>query len=265
MLSKQNPRLKLLRRLTARHFREKEGKFLVEGVRFVEEALKSAFLVELLVYCPEYNLSSRGQALLTTAAARGIATLKVEKAFFREIAGTQTPQGILAVVKWRRYGLAGLQEGRQPALLVIVDAVSDPGNLGTIVRAADAAGAGGVILLKGTVDLLNPKALRATMGSIFHLPVIQDCAVEEVKAFLKHQDIKVVAGVPRGGKPIFESELKVSCAIIVGSEPRGPGEAILSGAVERVCIPMPGQAESLNVAVSTAIMLYEAVRQRSLQ
>ncbi|MDD4169799.1 MAG: RNA methyltransferase [Desulfotomaculaceae bacterium] len=264
MLSKQNPRVKLLRRLLARHFREKEEKFLAEGVRFVEEALKSSFLVEMLVYCPEYNRSSRGQALLATASSRKIPTLEVEKAFFRELAETQTPQGILAVVKWPRYDLAGLRVSR-PALLVIVDGVLDPGNLGTIVRSADAAGAGGVILLKGTVDILNSKALRATMGSIFHLPVVQGCAVGEVKAFLKHYDIKAVAGVPRGGKPIFESELHVSCAIIAGSEARGPGEAVLAGAVERVCIPMPGQAESLNVAVSTAIMLYEAIRQRSLQ
>ncbi|MDD3654438.1 MAG: RNA methyltransferase [Desulfotomaculaceae bacterium] len=265
MLSKQNPRIKLLRRLTARHFRNKEGKFLVEGVRFMEEALKSSFPVEMVVYCPEYNYSSRGQVLLTTAASRGIPTLEVEKAFFREIAETQTPQGILAVLKWPHYGLAKLQEGRKPALLVIVDAVLDPGNLGAIVRSADAAGAGGVILLKGTVDILNSKALRATMGSIFHLPVIRDCAVEEVKDFLKNHGIKMVAGVPRGGKPIFACKLNVPCAIIAGSEPRGPGEAILSGAVERVHIPMPGQAESLNVAVATAIMLYEAVRQRSIQ
>ncbi|OPX86680.1 MAG: 23S rRNA (uridine(2479)-2'-O)-methyltransferase [Pelotomaculum sp. PtaB.Bin104] len=263
MLSKQNPRIKLLRRLTTRRYREKEGKFLVEGVRFVEEALKSSFLVDMLVYCSEYTNTARGQALLETAAANGTPVLEVDKELFLELAATQTPQGLLAVVQWRPYTLATLREVSQQALLVVVDAVLDPGNLGTIVRAADASGAGAVILLPGTVDILNPKALRASMGSIFHIPVLRDCTAGEVNAFFKQQGIKLIAGVPRGGKPIYESDLTVPCAIIAGSEPRGPGEAILSGVVEKVCIPMPGLAESLNVAVSAAIMLYEAVRQRS--
>jgi len=264
LLSRQNPRIKYLRRLANRRFRDKEGKFLVEGIRFVEEALKSSFPVEMLVYCKKAGDTSRGRALLETAALRGIPLLEVEESLFQELTDTITPQGILALVKWHRLGLADMHTGMRPWLLVLVDSILDPGNLGTIVRSADAAGADGVILLKGTADIFNPKALRATMGSIFHIPVIQDSSVEEVKSFLEIHEIKLVAGMPRGGKVVFESNLTVSCAFVVGSEPRGPRESVLSGVVERVCIPMPGRAESLNVAISAAILLYEAVRQRSI-
>jgi len=253
-----------LRRLATRRFRDKEGKFLVEGIRFVEEALESSFPVEMLVYCKKAGNDSRGRTLLETAALRGIPILEVGEALFAELTDTVTPQGILALVKWRRLRLADLHAGAGPWLLVLVDAVLDPGNLGTIVRSADAAGADGVILLKGTADIFNPKALRATMGSIFHIPVIQNSLVDEVKSFFQLHGIKLVVGTPRGGNTVFETDLTVSCALVVGSEPRGPGEAVLSGAIERVCIPMPGRAESLNVAISAAILLYEAVRQRSI-
>ncbi|MDF9407417.1 RNA methyltransferase [Pelotomaculum isophthalicicum JI] len=263
MISRQNPRIKYLRRLATRRFRDLEGKFLVEGTRFVEEALESSFSVEMLVYCEKAMCNARGQALLEAASVRGISVLEVEESLFEELADTVTPQGILAVVKWRWYKLNDLHAGVRPWLLVLVDGVADPGNLGTIVRSADAAGADGVILLKGTADIFNPKALRATMGSIFHIPVIRNSAFDEVETFFNRHGIKLVAGMPHGGKVIFESNLTESCALVVGSEPRGPGGNVMSAVFERVHIPMPGRAESLNVAISTAILLYEAVRQRN--
>lgn len=263
LASRQNPRIKYLRRLAARRFRDKEGKFLVEGIRFVEEALNSSFPVEMLVYCRKAGNTPRGQTLLATAAARDIPLLEVEETLFQELADTVTPQGVLALVARRRLELTDLRAGAGPWLLVLVDGVLDPGNLGTIVRAADAAGADGVILLKGTADIFSPKALRATMGSIFHVPLIQGVPVTEIKSFLARHGIKLIAGTPHEGKIVSASNLAVSCAIGVGSESRGLGETVLSGAVERVYIPMPGRAESLNVAVSAAILLYEAVRQRT--
>ncbi|OPY58599.1 MAG: 23S rRNA (uridine(2479)-2'-O)-methyltransferase [Pelotomaculum sp. PtaU1.Bin035] len=265
MLSKQNPRVKYLRRLASRRFRDREGKFLVEGFRFVDEALKSSFLVEMLIFCMKAGDTNRGKALLETAALRGIPLMEVEEALFKELVDTKTPQGVFAVIKRRQIGIDSLLNSAGPSLLVLVDGVMDPGNLGTIVRSADASGADGVILLKGTADIFNPKALRATMGSIFHIPVCQDSTVEEVLSFLRRYGIKLVAGAPHCGKPVFESDLTVSCALVVGSEPRGPGEVVLAGEVEQVCIPMPGRAESLNVAVSAAVLLYEAVRQRTVK
>lgn len=262
MVSRQNPRVKCLRRLGSRRFREQERKFLVEGVRFVEEALSSTWPVELMAYCPGIAESRRGEVLLENAASRGISLLEVEEALFRELAGTDTPQGVLAVVGQCETTLEDLQPAAEPALLVLVDGVRDPGNLGTIVRSADAAGVGGVILLKGTADIYNPKALRATMGSIFHVPVVDGVDAGELMHYLSSRGIKTVAGDPHGEKVIYGSDLAVSCALVVGNEAGGAGEAVMEMVSERVRIPMPGRAESLNVAVAAAILIYEALRQR---
>lgn len=261
MLSKQNPRVKYLRRLGDRRFREREEKFFAEGVRFVEEALSSPWPVETVVYWPKITESPRGQNILETAARRGAGLIELEEALFRELAGTDNPQGILAVVKCPPLSLAQIQV-REPALLVLVDGVQDPGNLGAIVRSADAAGAGGVFLLKGTTDIYKPKALRATMGSIFHVPVIQNLEPDDIVTYLNNKSIKLVTGDPRGEKEAYRCDLTVPCALLVGSEAEGVRAGVLKILSELVRIPMPGRAESLNVAVSASILLYEALRQR---
>ena len=259
---KNNPHVKYLRRLGDRRFRDQEGKFLVEGIRFVEEALHSTWPVEMLVYSQKITGEGRGQKLLRSASNRRIAMLEVEEPLFKELACTETPQGILAVVRQRSNSLEELADTGQPALLVLVDGVRDPGNLGAIIRSADAAGTDGVILLKGTADIYNPKTLRATMGSIFHLPVIQGCAAEAVMDYLEERGIKTVAGEPRAATAVYECDLRVPCALAVGGEAAGAGETVLGRLSELARIPMPGRAESLNVAISAAILLYEAVRQR---
>ncbi|MDD4237880.1 MAG: RNA methyltransferase [Desulfotomaculaceae bacterium] len=262
MPGKNNSHVKYLRRLAGRRFRDQEGKFLVEGVRFVEEALNSTWSVEMLVYSPRITEDGRGGRLLTSAANRGITLLEVKDPLFNELSGTETPQGILALVRQRNNTLEELTAAGEPALLVLVDGVRDPGNLGGIIRTADAAGAGGVILLKGTADMYNPKTLRSTMGSLFHLPVIQGCAAEVVMTHLEERGIKTVAGEPRAARAVYECDLRVPCALAVGGEAAGAGEALLGRVSDLVRIPMPGRAESLNVAISAAILLYEAVRQR---
>lgn len=264
MAGKYSPRMKYLRRLALRRFREQEGKFLVEGVRFVEEALKSAWLVEMLAYSPRAIGNRRGAVLLENAWARGIQVVEVEEGLFGQLAETDSPQGILAVVKQRRALLEDFRTPKKSALLVLIDGVQDPGNLGTMIRSADAAGAEGVFLLRGTADIYNPKALRATMGSIFHVPVAQNLTPEEVFSFFERSGIKSVAGDPRGVKIVYESDLTGPCALVAGSEAEGASPFVLGKVSERVRIPMPGQAESFNVAVSLSILLYEAVRQRSL-
>lgn len=269
LVGQHNQRIKRLRRLSNRHYREREKRFLVEGVRFVEEALSSTWAVETLVYCPSILSNRRGEALPEVAKAKGIPVLEVEEALFKELAGTQTPQGVLAEIRQRPTTLEDLVTGElgdlaagKPALLVVVDGVQDPGNLGTIVRSADAAGAGGVAILKGAADIYNPKALRATMGSIFHVPVTQGLSAAGMIAYLKMHKIKTVAGDPRAQKVLYECDLTIPSAIVAGSEAAGVGDDILDLVDERVRIPMPGRAESLNVAISAAIILYEVLRQR---
>lgn len=262
MKGMSNAQIKYVRRLANARFREKEKKFLVEGIRFVEEILGSDWPVEMLIYCKRSMQNPRAQNLLTTAAAGHVILMEVAEDVFTELADTTTPQGVIAVAPQRSYSLADLAEIRDPALLVVVDGVQDPGNLGAIVRSADAAAADGVILLKDTADIYNPKSLRATMGSVFHLPVIQGAAADEVISFLHHRGIKTVAGDPRAKKVLFEIDLKVSCALVVGSEAVGTRKALKENVDELVRIPMPGGAESLNVANSVSIMLYETLRQR---
>ncbi|SHI93418.1 TrmH family RNA methyltransferase [Desulfofundulus thermosubterraneus] len=257
--SKANPQVKYLRRLARRSQRDKEGHFLLEGVRLVEEALSSGWPVKMLVYSP--SGSERAAVLLEAARERGIQLLPVEEKLLAELADTATPQGVLAVVEKPGYTLEEtLAAG--PSLLLVVDGVQDPGNLGTIIRSADAAGAGGVILFPGTVDLYNPKTIRATMGSLFHLPVAAVREGEDVLVRLKTAGLVLVAGVPAGGIPLPTVDLTRPLALMVGSEARGLSPELLACADLLATVPMPGRAESLNVAVAASIMLYEAVRQR---
>ncbi len=262
MAGKRN--IKYLRRLAGRRFRKEEGKFLIEGVRFVREALVSGWPVELVGYSPEVAESAPGRALLEIIGDHCIPLLRLERGLLQELAGTETPQGILALVKQPEWKIDEALRPKGVPLMVIVDGVQDPGNLGTIIRAADAAGADGVYLLKGTVDLYNPKSLRATMGSIFHLPVMQDLLPGQLLPLLTKSGIKLVIGDPYSDLPVYKVDLTIPCAVVVGSEARGSVITVPGDAGMRVCITMPGRAESLNVAMAASIILYEAVRQRSL-
>ncbi|MBE3588385.1 MAG: RNA methyltransferase [Thermoanaerobacteraceae bacterium] len=253
-----NNLIKYVRRLSRRRQRDKEGRFLLEGVRLVQEALSSGWPVEMLLYTG--GVEERIAALLERARQKGIRTVTVAEKLLGEITDTVTPQGVLAVVKKPAYILEELFLNA-PTLLVLVEGVADPGNLGTIIRSADAAGAGGVVLLPGTVDLYNPKTIRSTMGSLFHLPVVP-AGEAELLSFLHSSGIQVVAGVPRGGIPLWAVDLTRPTALLVGGEAAGISTPWRDRAAHLAVIPMPGRAESLNVAAAASIMLYEAVRQR---
>ncbi|MBO8138390.1 MAG: RNA methyltransferase [Desulfotomaculum sp.] len=261
-IQRNNPRIKYLRKLSRKHFRQKEKKFIIEGIRFVEELLYSNWVTEALFYSPKLLDNNRGKKLLQRAEEQNIQCWQVQDKIFREIADTGNPQGVLALVNMPRYRLEDALPGDKPAMVVLVDGVQDPGNLGTIIRTADAAAATGVILLKGTVDLYNPKTLRSTMGSLFHLPVVAAESRRETLNILHDKGLKLIVGQPYGGVKVNEINLKGNVGLVIGNEANGPSEETISMADEKVTIPMPGRAESLNAAVACAIMLYEAVRQR---
>ena len=264
-IQKSNPKIKYLHKLARRQFRQKEQKFIIEGIRFTEELLRSSMQTESLYYSPKLLDNLRGSALLKEAEKQNIPCYQVAENLMKEIADTDNPQGVLALVRMPAYRLDDALPQNKPALIVLVDGVQDPGNLGTIVRTADAAQATGVILLKGTVDVYNPKTLRSTMGSIFHLPVM---AVEDNKALftmLRQHQVKLVIGKPQGGTMIQNVDLSGSVALLVGNEANGPTKQTAAAADIAATIPMPGNAESLNVGVACAIMLYETVRQRMKQ
>jgi len=259
--SAQNTLVKYIQKLAQRKFREKEQKFCLEGSLMVEEALLCRWPLELLAYTEEWGSSPAGRDILGLAREKNLKRIEIKENIFKRISTAQTPQGVLAVARFPEGNLADLL-AQKPSLLVLVDAVRDPGNLGTIIRSADAAAAGGVLLTKETVDLYNPKTLRATMGSIFHLPVIADLETDELPSLLSSAGLRIVAGDPAAKDILSSCNFTLPTVLAVGNEGRGCSETLLKKAGQVVRIPMPGLAESLNVALAASIMLYEVVRQR---
>jgi TrmH family RNA methyltransferase len=258
--SLQNPRLKRLVRLRDRRQRDEEKAFLVEGYREVRRALEKKVAMEELYYCPDWYLGENEPALLEQAAGAGAKLFELSKEAFAKVAYRERPDGILAVApQWRRT-LESLTLPSVPFLLV-VEAIEKPGNLGTILRGADAAGCDAVIVCDPVTDLFNPNVVRASTGVLFSVP----CAVEEsgaVLTWLKKRGIRSVATTPSAAKLYTETDLKGPLAVVMGSEQYGLSEFWLKSADQSVRIPMAGQADSLNVAMAALITLFEAVRQR---
>ncbi|AGL01165.1 TrmH family RNA methyltransferase [Desulfoscipio gibsoniae] len=263
--SKHNLRIKYVRRLAHRKFREQEGKFIIEGVRFLEEAVQVDWPLELILHSGSAAQQPRAGHLLDLLAQRGVPMLAVEDALFHELADTESPQGVMAVARVP----VGMDMDPQVwtdrgwDLLLLVDGIRDPGNLGTIIRSADAAGAGGVLVMHGSVDPYNAKTLRSTMGSIFHVPILPVLKPEVLLSQLPAAGWRLVVGEPAAVKLIHQCDLTGRVVLAVGSEADGVSDAVHRAAGERVSIPMPGRAESLNAGVAAGIMLYEAVRQRT--
>ncbi len=254
--SKHNPMIKYFQKLKKRRFREQEKKFLVEGFRFVEEAVKAGSILESIIYSPEFLNSGRGKQVIFAVDEQAVKKIFVAKNIIDSLASTDSPQGVLAVCRMKEWNIDKLFLNKN-SFIVLVDGVTDPGNLGTIIRSADAFGADGAILMSGTVDIYNDKALRATMGSIFHLPVFQNISLEDLPKQLHSGEIELLVGDPREGRPLDSIEVKRPVMLVVGSEATGPSEGILSLPHKKVTIPMPGKAESLNAAVAASIMLYQ--------
>lgn len=249
-----NPKIKLVRNLQARRsVRQAERLFVVEGVRLVEEAARATDPPRLVLYAD--NLDARGRAALDQLRGRGAAAEAVTTQVMASASGTETPPGLLAVAP-----MPALPPPSLLSLALVLDGLRDPGNLGAILRTADAAGLEAVFLAPGTVDLYNPKVVRAAMGAHFHLPILTaswDVLVERLAG------LTVWLAEAGDGVTYQEVDWRRPSALIVGSEAVGPGQAARRLAPRRVSIPMPGQAESLNAAVAAAVLMFEAVRQRS--
>lgn len=259
--SPQNKEWKDVRRLLERKYRNREKKYLIEGVRHLEEAVGAAACLETVYYAPKLLQRSRGEELLTALYREGVRCVEVSDAVFSQMADTDNPQGILAVGRWKEADLAGMTAPENP-LLVVADGVQDPGNLGTIIRSADAAGADGLVTLPGTVDIYNPKTVRSAVGSLFHLPVRQEDDIASFLAAVQAARMRLIVGDAAADRHYDEVDLSGRVALVVGSEAAGPGEPVRAAAAATVKIPLLGRAESLNVGVAASILLYEAVRQR---
>ena len=259
--SLQNEQVKYVVNLNRRKFREDTEEFLIEGWRFVEEATRRGAEIKRVYLQPERTTSWEG--LVRALKLKGVPIVEVDEKVMRKMSDTEKPQGILAIVNQSRAKLQEFSFENQPLLLVL-DGIQDPGNCGTILRTALAAGIKNVCLTEGTVDLYNPKVLRSTMGTIFSLNIATSCVPEEIIAFCKDKELNLVIGDIEGDD-LYSVNLTHPLALVVGNEGNGISIPFRNSAVKRICIPMSNEVESLNVAMATGIILYEIVRQRNIQ
>ena len=250
--SSQNPKLKLVRALLGRAKERREaGAFVVEGVRLVEEAVKANWQFQFVLFSD--GLSERGKELVNTLTANQIEVEEVSGDLLQNVSETETPQGILAVLK-----LDNLPIPDSPNFILIPDQIRDPGNLGTLLRTAAAAGVQAVLLPPETTDAFAPKVLRAGMGAHFQLP-IHSMTWDEIREQLKDMQIYLA---DMNGQSCWETDLRQPLALIVGSEAEGPSEEAWNLAVQKISIPMPGNIESLNAGVAGSVLMFEVLRQR---
>lgn len=254
--STHNPKIQWVRALQNKpRQRREENAFVVEGVRLVEEAYLAGRQPVLLLYSSE--LDERGEKLVAGFAERGCPLEQVAEHVLRAASDTQTPQGILAVLPWE-----DLPAPEQPDFVFIPDGVRDPGNLGSMLRTAAAAGVALAWLPPRTVDPNAPKVVRAAMGAHFRLPLRQ-MDWEQVAQESRRLGLTLYLADAQGGEAYTAADLRQPLALVVGGEAEGASAAALRAVEGRVHIPMPGRSESLNAAAAAAILLFEVVRQRS--
>jgi TrmH family RNA methyltransferase len=259
--SLQNPRIKQLVKLRDRRPRDEAGVFLVEGYREIRRALEKKVALQEVYFAPDWFLGENEPALLERAAQAGAKLFELSREAFAKVAYRERPDGLLAVApQWHRT-LTDLQLPPEPFLLV-VEAIEKPGNLGTILRSADAAGCDAVIVCDPVTDIFNPNVVRASTGVLFSVPLVV-AESTAVHAWLRGRGIHTVATTPAAEKIYSDVTLRGPLAIVMGSEQYGLSQFWLEHADTPVRIPMAGQADSLNVAMATIITLFEAVRQRT--
>jgi TrmH family RNA methyltransferase len=258
--SRTNPRVKALVRLHARREREREDRALVEGAREVERALAAGVPIEAAYLAPAL-LGAAGRRTAAALERAGVDVVELSEGAFAKVARRQHPDGLVAVVRPPRRTLEDLDLPRTPLLLVAV-ATEKPGNLGGLVRSADAAGVDAVLAVGGAgTDLWNPGVIRASMGSVFAVPVVA-CDDADARAWLARRGVRRIAATPAAERDLWEEDLTGPVALVLGPEHEGLSPAWTETAEARVRVPMHGAADSLNVSVTGALLLYEAVRQR---
>ncbi|WP_094606201.1 23S rRNA (uridine(2479)-2'-O)-methyltransferase [Sporomusa silvacetica DSM 10669] len=262
--SATNKLIKEIASLHQRKYRDRLGMFLAEGVRLVEECANAAWPVKMCIYTEEAAARERAKAVIERLSAADCRMVVVSEDIYNKISDTEQPQGIMVVLKKRQFSIEQLllRQDKLP-LLVVLDGVQDPGNAGTIIRTADAAGCTGVIALKGSADIYAGKTVRATMGSLFHLPVMEGLSSAELIQSLKQADIKLLATCLQQSDVYYHANFNHPVAIVLGNEGQGISPEFISAADACLNIPLVGHAESLNVAVAAGVILYEAVRQRA--
>jgi TrmH family RNA methyltransferase len=252
--SRQNAKVKQVIQLSSRSkYRREDSAYVVEGVRILEESLRSGKLPIFALYTA--SLDQRGQVLLEAFQKKGIPCEEVDPALFQEASSTETSQGILGVIPIQKTEIPGTLD-----LILILDEIRDPGNLGTLLRTALAAGVDLVILAKGCADPYSPKVVRSGMGAHFQLPLLQ-AEWDQIPGLIP--GLKLVLADMKAEQSLWEADLRGPVGLIIGSEAHGAGEAARQAADLQIRIPMDTRAESLNAAAAGAVLLFEIRRQHN--
>lgn len=258
LTSKENPKIKQIVSLRERRMRDETGLFLIEGYRELLRAADAGIHIHSLFVAPKLFLGSNEDALI---AKIGGESYELPPELFEKISYRDRPDGLIAIAHQMQLGLKDLQFKDKRPLLVVAESIEKPGNLGTILRSADAVGADAVIVCDRCTDIYNPNVVRASVGTLFTLPVLEAKGAD-VYLWLKERGIHVVAATPAADLEYCDAKLDGPVAIVVGTEQVGLTELWMKAADIRVRIPMCGVADSLNVATATTLLLYEVLRQR---
>jgi len=253
--STHNPKLKLIRALQGRAKERRDaGAFVAEGIRLVEEAYSTNWPFRFVLY--DEVLNKRGSSLVENLKSRGVDCEEVSSGLMKSLSETETPQGLLAVLNDSQLPISNSLN-----FVLIPDQIRDPGNLGTLLRTAAAAGVQAVILPPETTDAFAPKVVRSGMGAHFRLP-IHSMSWEEISQVVKLESLKVLIA-DMDGQSCWETNLRQPVALIIGGEADGASESARKLASQKISIPMSGKIESLNAGVAGSILIFEVVRQRS--
>jgi RNA methyltransferase, TrmH family len=260
--SSQNPLIKEIRRLRRdKQAREDSGLFVVEGIQGVIEALNSGAWVHAVVYAPDLLTSELALDAIATAEQRGVRCETVSTFIFQSLSERENPVGVLALVEQRLLALDALHPEPTGLYLALYN-VSDPGNLGTIIRTMDAVGGNAIFLVGQTVDPFHPATVKASAGTIFSMPLLPIPDLEPLLEWCQRAGVAVVGTSDRATEEYWSVDYPLPLLLMMGSEAHGLPEEVLAGLPQTINIPMNGTADSLNLAVATALALYEVRRQR---
>lgn len=261
--SMQNPKLKAAFALTDRRDRDRTGLFLIEGFRELSRADSGGVLIDQIFFCDKLFLGCNEPALLESFRRKGAKLYSCTEAVLRKISYRDRPDGLIAVAKQPDTSFEKFSKGFFPKdpFLLIAESIEKPGNLGTILRSCDAVGVDAAIVCDRCTDLFNPNVVRASVGTLFTQPVVE-AQGQELLMWLRENKIRVVAATPHATEEFTETNLTGPLAIVVGTEQLGLSKFWMEAADIQVRIPMLGQADSLNVATATTLLLYEVQRQR---
>ncbi|BEP28612.1 23S rRNA (guanosine(2251)-2'-O)-methyltransferase RlmB [Helicovermis profundi] len=260
--SSNNSLIKLIRSLKSKKNRSNHGMFIIEGIRFIEFAVENKIDLVEICYSKDMLFTDGGKNLFNKIKDKKIKSYEIEKKLFDSITDTKNTQGIIAIAKIPEYKIDFNNFTRK--FILILDRIQDPGNLGTIIRTADAAGVDCIVISKGTVDPYNEKVLRSTMGSIFSMPIHYEKEILEFINKLKDNEFNILSTCLNTNSYYDEVDYQGKIAIVIGNEANGVSEEIIDISDILVKIPIWGKAESLNASIAAGIIMYEASKNRNI-